>query len=172
MKIKTYVIIVSEKFPGSHPRAGEPTQFQDKIETGRKIHTIRQNVDLWKGRIDKVAAGEAVISIRKWSGLPYRSKQQEILVLGKDDGVGLQVVTPVGKNIVVVNSPGLDEANAFINRTALAENDGLTRADLDGWFKGWTGGDKAIIHFSAWRYKNPYSISIGEFDRALKSTGL
>ena len=55
-----------------------------------KIHTIRTNYQLWEKRINEVQEGNAVLSIRQWSGKPYRSKQTTILNLTKDDGVGIQ----------------------------------------------------------------------------------
>jgi hypothetical protein len=79
------VIIVSKVFPKKHPSAGYPTYFVQKIlnsllpkkykpitEIGNppKHHTIRAG-HRWK-------VGE-MASIRVWTGLPYRSKQNEIV---------------------------------------------------------------------------------------------
>ena len=75
MKKKTYVLMISENFPKYHQKAGEPTFFARKIEEGKKIHTIRQNYELWNKRAEKINKGEAILSIRKWSGKAYRSKQ-------------------------------------------------------------------------------------------------
>lgn len=67
--MKTYVLILSEYFPKDHPKAGEPTGFVgDLMFTGKKIHTIRSNYELWAKRIDEVRAGKARLSIRIWTG--------------------------------------------------------------------------------------------------------
>ena len=43
MKKKVYVIMVVEEFPGYHPKAGEPTNFEEKIVSGEKYQTVRPN---------------------------------------------------------------------------------------------------------------------------------
>lgn len=107
--MKTYVIMISQKFPANHPRRGEETKFKQQIinaifvnqgwnkiaaypELGDKRHTIRANYDLWKKRIDEVQRGEACLSLRQWEGKPYRSKQIEFARLTNQDGVGIQQV--------------------------------------------------------------------------------
>lgn len=102
--MKTYVLTVSRHFPAKHPRRGESTFFPARIQNGlgdshyiqsptSKIHTIRANYDLWKKRIDEVNAGEAVLSLRYWTGKPYNSKQQEFARLDKNSGIGVQKLT-------------------------------------------------------------------------------
>lgn len=39
--MKTYVITLSEKFPTTHPRKGQETEFGRSFLNGKKIHTIR-----------------------------------------------------------------------------------------------------------------------------------
>ena len=39
-----------------------------------KLHTIRANYPLWEKRIKDIQEGHAVLSVRQWSGKPYRSK--------------------------------------------------------------------------------------------------
>lgn len=85
--MKTYVITVSEKFPTKHKRKGEPTFFRENILAVKKIHTIRNNYEFWKKRIDEVQNGNAVLSIRVWTGKPYASPQEEITYLTDEDGV-------------------------------------------------------------------------------------
>ena len=89
-KIKTYVITVSEFFPKTHNKSGLPTGFIDKIGSKIKKHTIRGNYELWKKRIDEIQKGNAVLSVRYWTGKPYNSKQKEVYVFGKDSGIGIQ----------------------------------------------------------------------------------
>ena len=46
--MKTYVLTLSQNFPKTHKRAGEETNFVNKIFDGSKIHTIRSNYELWE----------------------------------------------------------------------------------------------------------------------------
>ena len=75
--MKTYVLILSQVFPADHPRAGEPTNFEEKVLCGLgkssgfepKIHTMRSNYQYWRDRFVLINKGDACLSIRKWSGL-------------------------------------------------------------------------------------------------------
>lgn len=102
-KIKTYVLTLSKFFPSTHIRKGEPTSFRDAFNAGQvfnrgsaclyrhpKKHTIRSNYPLWLKRITEVQAGKAVLSVRQWTGKPYRSPQEEIAILTNEDGLGIQ----------------------------------------------------------------------------------
>ena len=166
----TYVLIISKQFPLSHPKAGQPTFFFEKIANTRipwkcpsiKIHTIRKNYNLWESRINKVKEGKAQLSLRYWSGKPYHSKQIEMFRLTKEHNVGIQYIwlyRPPAQN------SGLDGAIDTISLAPwefhgieqLAKNDGLSVADFIDWFfpKGksdvlFTGG---IIHFTDFRYQ-------------------
>ena len=188
--MKTYVITVSRNFPVKHPRAGQPTYFVDQIESTiyctdkcggecnicscrhfielKKIHTIRANYDLWKKRIDEVNAGNAVLSIRYWSGNPYRSKQVEICRLTKEDGTGIQAIKMVDHgNFTYIQISNDDEkpllhsdcvdydwmrSDIFlVNR--ICKNDGLSYEDFKAWFKGYDlSKPMAIIQFTKFRY--------------------
>lgn len=150
--MKTYVITLSQKFQHKHSKAGEPTEFKDKFfealrGEGGKIHTIRANYDLWKHRFDEIDAGLAQLSIRQWSGLPYRSKQIELALLSRKDGIGIQRLKFDKSGFL----PNVDYKPIGIGY--LANNDGLTFDDWSEWFKDY---DKtkplAIIHFTAFRY--------------------
>ena len=108
--MKTYYLTLSQTFPAKHPRKGEPTWFKEKVMDaicvahgidrrpkgiiyglhGYKLHTIRANYELWKKRFEEIERGEACLSVRQWSGKPYRSKMIEICRLTKDDGIGIQ----------------------------------------------------------------------------------
>jgi hypothetical protein len=177
-KKKVYVLMVSRVFPKSHPRAGEETFFQQKIYASMhpnlcavgtpenpikypikillrpepKIHTIRGSYDLWKKRADKINAGEAVLSLRQWSGEPYKSKQKEFLQLEK---VGIQHAKILTGSI----APGFPKGTAtFIDGDArniheVAKNDGLSVDDFCKWFKKDFEG--CVIHFTQnFRYGN------------------
>ena len=69
--MKIYYLTLSQVFPSYMPKAGEPTEFKDAFAKHRKIHTIRANYDFWAKRFEKIAAGEACLSIREWVGKPY-----------------------------------------------------------------------------------------------------
>jgi hypothetical protein len=177
MKTKTYVITVSRTFPKTHARAGENTYFVQKIrnalhdykessvdcydENGnetcvlireRKIHTIRGNYELWEKRMAEVQKGNAVISLRYWSGKPYNSKQVEICQLDKGSGCGVQELSFLNSNFsdpIVLQS----KHNPHLTRDMLAINDGLSLDDFKEWFKGYDlSKPMAIIHFTNFRY--------------------
>lgn len=151
MKKKTYVLIISEEFPQTHKRKGEPTYFVNKIGgLWEKIHTIRANYELWEKRIAEINAGRAVLSVRVWEGKPYRSKQREVFAF---QSVGLE------KFIFPINafSPKYTKDQiGFMTVKELAKNDGLSFGDFEEWFKGYDlTKPMAIIHFSDFRYSKP-----------------
>lgn len=113
-----------------------------------KIHTIRANYPLWKKRIAEVERGEACLSIRQWTGKPYRSKQVEIARLTKEDGVGIQRLEFVNGKL------GLPRIGIVYQRkNEIALNDGLSFEDWENWFKNYDlAQPMAIIHFTKFRY--------------------
>lgn len=142
--MKKYIITLSKTFLKGHPKAGQPTNFKEKYLSGEKIHTIRSG-DYWAKVVREVNAGEAILSVREWSGKPYASKQAEI---GKHTKLGWQNIrfeTIDGiATVIVYNASG----NGDVQN--LTKNDGLTNEDFKGWFKGdFFGG---IIHFTDFRY--------------------
>jgi hypothetical protein len=141
--------MVSQRFPADHPRKGEPTDFLMKIteEPPTKIHTIRKNWELWKRRIQAVNEGKAVLSIRYWSGKPYRTPQVELMQL-KGDEVGFQKVQ------LDLLGFFIDDYDTDIKTRELAINDGLSTEDFLHWFKGEWKEAMGIIHFTKFRYKN------------------
>lgn len=161
-KIKTYVITLSKVFPKSHTKDGRNTFFKEAITNGIegdhekyeyqhfKIHTVRHNYELWKRRIDEVNAGKAIISIRQWTGKPYRSKQTEIRQLNK---AGIQKLRSMDDNFAYSVS---DKGNILpIPLVLLSINDGLELPDFKEWFKGSNPTpDKpmAIIYFTDFKY--------------------
>ena len=164
-KMKTFVLTVSIVFPATHKRKGEETQFPEKILaylnpsedvlfgwSNFKIHTIRSNYELWKTRIEQVQKGEAILSIRYWSGKPYNSKQVEICQLDKDSGIGVQKLAWTIDNSAD-NRPILFDSCKIIDLNELSRNDGLSLVDFKEWFKGYNFTQKmAIIHFTKFRY--------------------
>ena len=157
-----YVITLSQVFPVTHNRSGEPTGFKDKFlaaikQDGEwyKLHTIRANYELWKKRFEKIEKGEACLCIRQWSDKPYRSKQVEIARLTREDGIGLQELRIVnekykGRGIMLGYVDG-EQKNDFFH--TLSQNDGLSFNDWLEWFKGYDFNKPlAIIHFTSMRY--------------------
>lgn len=150
--MKIYTLMISEWFGKDSLRPGEPTFFIDSIINGSKKHTIRANYSLWKKRFDKIATGEAELSLRVWLGRPYASKQFEVLRLNSTHGIGLQKIkfhkyeNNKGHFLMVEDywSPDIKE---------VAENDGLDLADFEDWFKNYDMSQPiAIIHFTRFRY--------------------
>jgi len=153
--MKTYVLTVSQKFPKYHQRAGDDTNFADLILDAImtknlfiKIHTMRQNYDLWAKRFEKINKGEAQLSIRKWAGKPYASKQEVIINLTKDDGIGLEKLQLNETGWVINGFNGNYDINLF------AKNDGLHKKDWIMWFPNSFdyNSSLAIIHFTPFRY--------------------
>lgn len=159
-KYKKYVITLSQVFPVTHIRKGEPTGFKDKFlaaigkAEGKwlKVHTIRANYDLWKKRFDEIEAGRACLCIRQWTGKPYCSKQVELAVLTKEDGIGLQSVEFNSDFSSQTVDEGIFRVTRY-NVKKFAHNDGLSVEDWKEWFKKYDISKKlAIIHFTKFRY--------------------
>ena len=174
-KLLTFILWVSTDFPASHPRAGEKTNFPEKILNGTgkpfsvfgfddlnpcinevKIHTCRKNYPLWKARIEAILEGKAVLSIRYWKlkGGRYTrgNRQIEICQLDKNSGIGIQKIenaTYSNRNIPEV---WRIEDNYF-NTNKICINDGLSLKDFQDWFQDYDlSKPLAIIHFTPYRY--------------------
>jgi hypothetical protein len=153
MKIKTYVITLSKRFPSYHPRKGQPTEFGPKVYHLDKRHTIRGNYAFWKPRIDSINRGEAILSVREWIDKPYYSKQKELAVFGAGE-VGIQkcdvkIATVLDSQCAAIKVNGID---CSIERCKeIAKNDGLSQKDFINWFKK-PIVDGGIIHFTDLRY--------------------
>jgi len=151
--LKTYVITVSVKFPKKGIVVPKPTGFKKKILSGEKKHTVRLNYKFWKKRIDQINKGNAILSVRQWTGLPYRSKQVEIKRF-KQGEVGYEGIVVYEDAIDVAINTGKDEYYLFLSDKQikkLAKNDGLTLQQFQDWFKH-GASDGIIIHFSRLRY--------------------
>lgn len=162
--MKTYVITLSRHFLANHKRAGEETHFKEKFLLGQdltdydtpsmaKIHTIRANYPLWEKRIKEVQDGHAVLSIRQWTGKPYRSKQVEIATLTAGSGVGIQKLCFDKDKDGVPSLKYFNINGKYIDREMLANNDGLSKEDWQEWFRGYDlSKPLAVIHFTKFRY--------------------
>ena len=149
--MKTYYLTLSQVFPSTHPRAGEPTYFRENLRRS-KLHTIRANYELWRKRFEQIERGEACLSVRQWSGKPYCSKQIEIARLTKEDGIGLQRLNFYRGNFPdSLFYPSIDDKPS--DSTELAQNDGLAIFDWFEWFGHYDiTKPLAIIHFTPFRY--------------------
>ena len=143
--MKIYVLTLAKNFMQSHPKAGQPTHFFKKIQSGEKIHTIRGNYELWHKRITDINNGKAILSVREWSGKPYNSKQVELMQF---DNVGLQKIERTALGWFI---DGIDNG---ATTKKIAHNDGLSPEDFAAWFKGGKilNKEMAIIHFTDFRY--------------------
>lgn len=166
--MKTYVLMLSRAFMVGHPKDGLPTEFEDAVKEGRKIHTIRCNFPFWDKRIKEIQNGEAKLSIRQWIGKPYRSKQREIAQLTAQDGIGIQraVITRYewDENNMRKFRYWICAEGKEIELDDIARNDGFFHTtDFLSWFnpainkqdsdeEGWRHLELAIIHFSPFRY--------------------
>lgn len=149
--------MVSRVFPSYHPKAGQETGFRAKIRAEMKLHTLRGNYELWKKRLDEVAAGKAYLSLREWSGKPYNSNQVEFHKLFAIDGVGVQkAVMKIGEftwNNKLFRFPDVWINETDVNPKVIAHNDGLEYADFIDWFKPYDlSKPLVVIHFSDFRY--------------------
>ena len=146
-KIATYVLIISERFPNKmHNKVGQQTNFYQKILRNIKKHTIRGNYTLWRKRFKKIDEGEACLSVRQWEGVPYRSKQIELIVFHKTNGIGIEKLEDP-RNLILASIEGKEIAWGTV-----AENDGLDFTDFQEWFKNSPNKPMAIIHFTNFRY--------------------
>lgn len=144
--MKTYVLTISRNFQKSHKRAGEPTNFFEKIEKCEKIHTIRGNYDLWAKRAKEINEGRAVLSVRYWDGKPYKSKQVEVFQLIK---IGVDKFYFHSLDVMFVFD---EKTKTYLNVLEVAKNDGLSFEDFKEWFKNVKPEPMAIIHFTDFRY--------------------
>lgn len=174
--MKTYIITLSKYFLAGHSKAGTPTYFKVKFSLGQgcpdcdkpqdlsgvnisdcngcinacslpKLHTIRANYPLWENRIKEVQDGKAMLSIRQWTGKPYRSKQIEIARLTAKDGVGIQKL-----EIFDLMRPAKVDGR-LVDLMDLAHNDGLSFSDWYHWFRDYDIiKPMAIIHFTKFKY--------------------
>jgi hypothetical protein len=146
IKIKTYVLTVSQVFPATHKRKGQPTGFPLAIKHYDKIHTIRGNYELWRKRFEEIHAGRAILSIRVWDGKPYNSPQHEIFRYDNTHGIGVEKLEdPTNSKFAPIEGKQIDWQT-------VAKNDGLSFGDFCDWFKVRTPDPMAVIHFTDFRY--------------------
>lgn len=144
--MKTYVITVAKNFLSTHPKKGTPTNFREQILDGRKLHTIRGNYEYWKNIVDKVNSGEAILSVRQWSGKPYNSKQEEVTQFTK---LGIQGAYFNKTKVPFMRIDG--KPMRGLNFDIIAKNDGFAKVDdFVDWFPKIFNG--CIIQFTEHKY--------------------
>lgn len=171
MKKKVYVLMVAKSFPVYHPRAGDETGFKEKIMNLigwvsmppkawmrpitmyiEKKHTIRANHDLWASRAEKINRGEAVLSLRQWTGSPYNSrrdgsKQKEFLRLEK---IGIQKIRVLRTTTQDTTTVHTVVEGKMVGIDVVAKYDGLSVDDFCQWFRRGVNG--CVIHFTDFKY--------------------
>ena len=148
-KKKIAVVILSTEYQQGHSKCGEKTHFVDKLAEGTKLHTIRGSYENWRKKAEQVNAGEMELSIRIWSGMPYKSKQYEVarvqqLCVQRFEG---SYGTDDAKPLCWVDGKAVDAAE-------IAKNDGL---ELEDWIEWIFGGSNlveggAILQLTGFRY--------------------
>lgn len=165
-KVKKIVLTLSRVFPKTHPNAGQPTNFKERLHNtvlGKrgqwcKLHTIRRNFDLWKVNADKMQRGGFVLCVRQWSARPYNSPQVEIEQLHQPIGVQrIRMYFNYMKDTITVYIDGDHQLECSVEE--LAHNDGLTLQQFKDWFFGKSRRnfsndvyEGVIIHFTNFRY--------------------
>lgn len=146
--MKTIVLRISKTFPASHVRHGQPTELLEKLLKS-KIHTIRENYDYWKQKAELINSGKAILSIRCWSGLPFRSKQTEIMRLTKIDIQAISLAYCFADGVITAQIDG----EPLEDIGTLSHNDGLSVNDFRSWFFAKENEfNGVIIHFTDLRY--------------------
>lgn len=152
---KKIIITLSRVFPTVQSRAGEPTDFKKKLEEGKKIHTIRRNFDQWKFNAEKIASGKYYLSLRQWSGRPYRSPQEEIARIDTPIGVQkIEILYRYENDTIMAKIDGKYFSPYCYD---IANNDGLSTEEFKEWFFGKRRNRDmvfhgVIIHFTDFRY--------------------
>ena len=166
--MKQLVVLLSKTFFPKHRKAGEPTEFRDKVVRGNKRHTVRCNYSYWAERVKKLQEVGGVLSIREWSGKAYRSPQEVILEIPASlIEVQRLELTRTAKRYERLQGTFYEwDATVdgqFVDVRKLAHNDGLCTKDFIQFFnpvfEEYAKGNPekltltfAVIHFTTFRY--------------------
>lgn len=145
-EMKKIVLTLCKVFPATSMYAGEPTGFEEKLKSGKKIHTIRANrKGIWDRLHRDIVSGKKFLCVREWTGRPYNSEQREY---ARYDEIGLQHVEMFRSTPMVCKVDGRD-----VPVEELAANDGLTYDQfMDMIFGNEDYFSGVIIHFTDFRY--------------------
>jgi len=109
-----------------------------------------------KRGLKKINEGKAVLSVRYWSGKPYNSKQVEVFVFNKEDGIGLQALYFQFNRFLepfISSEDSENRTQTYLSTHQIAKNDGLIYPTFLDWFKNYDLNEPmAIIHFTSFRY--------------------
>lgn len=148
-KRKMAVLMLSTTYMKGHSKAGKSTEFMHKLLAGTKLHTIRGNFEWWQSKAEKINAGEMCLSIRQWSGKPYRSQQVEIGRLYELHVQRFEAVYGSTDALPRVWVDGCEVAD--VEQVAL--NDGLELEDWPEWlFKNTNHFEGAVLQFTKFKY--------------------
>lgn len=130
--MKTIVITFSRHFPKYHAEAGKDTNFVESILNGKKQTTIRGNLQRWRKIRSQLKRKTHVLSLRYWSGMPYRSKQVEFARCTEIDHHS--VVINNNHNGFEMSVNGIYRNQSVIEQ--LAAHEGFEKVDhFIDWFK-------------------------------------
>lgn len=156
------VVILSKDIFAEGKKASTPSDFARKVKTGAKRHTVRANFDYWKKKIAALQEKGGTLSLRQWTGKPYRSPQETIIEIPASlvevQQLNMVRVTYVeGDNTYYDYLAKIDGERYPISK--IAENDGLTEEQFISWFapffdevRDYTPLAFAVIHFTTFRY--------------------
>lgn len=156
------VVILSKDIFARGKKASAPSFFERKVKNGSKRHTVRANFDYWKQKIERLKEQGGTLSLRQWSGKPYRSSQETILEIPASmvevqrlSLVRLQTETKKGTFYSFLAK--IDGTRYPLE--TIARNDGLTEEEFTEWFNPFfdeveyaTPLAFAVIHFTTFRY--------------------
>lgn len=160
------VVMLTKVFFDQHPRAGEPTNFASLVKQGLKVHTCRDNYQYWADKVAKLKEAGGTLSVRQWSGKPYRSPQEIVVEIPASE-VEVSELTMEHNFYPEPNRPHHEchyyramIDNKPIDMKKLAQNDGFSRVeDFTEFIQPlFTKYQKrvirlAIIHFNSYRYE-------------------
>lgn len=150
--MKRALLSISKTFPVTHKRAGDPTDFEGKINRNEKIHTIRKDdVGFWEKRFVKIIEGAMCLVLKEWTGRPYNSVQRDLTQRTIEDGIGLQKIEMIYSGGAIIMAKVDDRP---IDPAIIANNDGLSPEDFAEWFFHGKDGSFSgkVIHFTKFRY--------------------
>ena len=146
---KMAVLMLSTAFMKGHSKAGKPTEFMHKLLAGTKLHTIRGNFEWWQSKAEKINAGEMYLSIRQWSGKPYRSQQVEVARISHLEVQRFEAAYGSTDPQPRVWIDGCEVADV----EQVAHNDGLELAEWQEWFFKHTNHfEGVVLQFTSFKY--------------------
>lgn len=154
--MKKCIAILARQFPTTHSRRGEATGFKNRLFSGKKIHTIRGNYPLWKKYAEKINRGDFILSVREWSGKPYRSPQLVIMECNRIYVQPIEIFYHADDMMITAKIDG--RKFSFRECYEIAKNDGFSSTDdfIEWIFGKFPNKHKTffgcIVHFTNFKY--------------------